>query len=361
MEYGAYSVGFCDTLLYNPDQPYSQYGYTGDAPLFVQIWHPIAPEQSGERLPYKAFRAREVTEQLQVVYDTLCLQMDKSFIDYNIAQDFVAYEPIDYTPHTAQDVLHAIGNYATQSIRAPLDKKSDFPIIVYHHGAQGLSDENFAMAAYFASRGYIFVSANYHLPFEKLPYASTTGSIDWESFPKRVTQFARQLTSNPALYFIGHSWGAQNGFRYLHEKGWATAFVSLETTIEFKSDTNKIKELWPPIYERIAIQKTTYPLPILMIANTGEDKPFEFFKSIGTNQLYFATAKVEFGHESYTSAYHMRYLFNQQFPQPDSTEMLTQLILYVKHLELIAAFLTAVEQNENVEIDKFRETFYLND
>lgn len=358
---GDYWVGFCDTVIYNHDQSYSQYDYSGDAPLFVQIWHPIVKGTKGDHLSYHEFRVREVPQNLITVYDTLCNQMDKSFIDYNIAEDFLEYSPIDYGAHSPQDVLKAIKNYSTNSTYAPLSKNSDFPIIIYHHGAQGLSDENFIMAEYFASRGFIFISANYHLPFESLPYASTTGEINIESYPKRVTQFARLLSNNAELYYIGHSWGAQNGFRYLFEEGWATGFVSLETTIEFKSDTSKIKALWPHIYDLIVNQKKTYSLPILMIANTGEDKPFYFFESIGTNNLYFATARVEFGHESYTSAYHMRYLFNQSFPQPDAVEMREQLMLYNEHLKLIEAFLTSVHEKTALNNTPFEEIFYINE
>lgn len=361
IDYGDYSIGYFDSLIYNSNQHYVQHGYSGDAPLFVQIWHPIDVAQSGRPLKFEEFRVRTVSKHLKTVYDTLCWQMDKSSIQYNISKDFVQYKPIDYSPYTIQDVLNSIKNYPTKSTFSPLKKRSDFPVIIYHHGAQGFSDENFAMAEYFASKGYIFVSANYHLPFENLTYASTTGSINYESFPKRVTEFARELTSNNELYYIGHSWGAQNGFRYLHEEGWADAFVSLETTIEFKDDTNKIKELWPPIFDLIATQEKKYPLQILMIANTGEDKPFEFFKPIGNDKLYFATAKTEFGHESYTSAYHMRHLFNQRFPQPDSVEMRDQIELYAEHLKLIEAFLTSVQQKTNLDKTRFGETFFINE
>ena len=51
---------------------------------------------------------------------------------------------------------------------------------------------------------------------------------------------AESLTRSNKLFYIGHSWGAQAGWYTLHEKNLADAFVSLETTIEFKTDTNEL-------------------------------------------------------------------------------------------------------------------------
>jgi hypothetical protein len=35
---GAMDVGFADTVLFNPTEGFSDYGYSGPAPLFVQHW-----------------------------------------------------------------------------------------------------------------------------------------------------------------------------------------------------------------------------------------------------------------------------------------------------------------------------------
>lgn len=357
---GPHGAGFCDSVIYNQDERYAQFSYEGKAPLFLQIWHPVQNDSSKKRLSLKEIRNASIPDPLIMVYDTLRKLMDKSFIDYNIKNDFVNYEPLDYTPFSVRDVLHSIHDYRTNSVAARLEKGSDAPIILYHHGAQGLSDENFAMAEYFASRGYIFISANYHLPFEGMIYGNASGIVDASSFPKTVTKFARQLTTSNKLYYIGHSWGAQDGFKYLHEDGWASAFISLETTIEFKDDTNKIKEYWPLIYDLIARRKTTYPMPMLLVANTGEDKPFDYFKNIGEQDVYFATAQAEFGHESYTAAFHMRFLYNELYPQPDSLEMLDQMQLYELHLKLIEAFIGSTQSNEALNTDEFADKFFIN-
>lgn len=355
---GAYQVGFFDTLLLNQEQNYQQYSYSGAAPIFLQIWHPIDPSIKGKTLSYGDFRNRNLSKPLSIVYDSLCKQMDKSFIDYNILIDLINYQAIDYSPASPQRVLDTLKTFSTRSIYYPL-KKVDYPVILYHHGAQGLSDENFIMAEYFASKGYIFVAANYHLPFEGLPYAHTQGAYNSLSFPKTVNQFIKQLSNEQAIFYIGHSWGAQNGFRYLYEEAWAKAFVSLETTLEFRKDTTKLKEIWPDLYQLLSVKKQQYALPILMIANTKEDKAFDFFKQLGTQACYFASAKEEFSHESYTSAFLLRNLYNKRFPQPDAVPMQRQLQLYVRHLQLIEAFLLSVRERKELETAPFSNDFFI--
>lgn len=39
IEFGTYSVSFCDTVLL-AEEDYESFGYAGKAPLFVQIWFP---------------------------------------------------------------------------------------------------------------------------------------------------------------------------------------------------------------------------------------------------------------------------------------------------------------------------------
>src|SRR5690606_34502193 len=146
-------------------------------------------------------------------------------------------EPIDYGNLSHAEILKKIKDTPTQTVRSKLTKKT-FPVIVYHHGSQGLSDENSIMAEYFASHGYIFISCNFHLPypdmpFGLLPYDLETKSKHNQSSAKTILKFARNLAQDKGVYFIGHSWGAQEGWCFLNEENYADAFISMETTIEF--------------------------------------------------------------------------------------------------------------------------------
>ncbi len=70
------------------------------------------------------------------------------------------------------------------------------------------------------------------------------------------------------------------GFRTFDRDSTISGLISLETTIEFKTDHEKIKEMWPEVYQKIVTQNSHYPFPIMMCAATGEAKPFDFFMNI---------------------------------------------------------------------------------
>jgi dienelactone hydrolase len=357
---GPYEPGYCDTLLYIEGLPYEQYGFSGPAPLFVQVWYPLEYQSSGNTLTYGDFRKRTLPDNLNLVYRELVQQMDASFISYNVQEAFGTYEEIDYGDLNYDEVLAGIKTYPSRSYDASFPARSGFPVIIYHHGSQGLSDENFIMAEYFASKGYLFVSANYHLSYEGLVYGLQESVRNNSTAIKTVIDFARTLTSSDHLFFVGHSWGAQVGWTFLYEPGWADAFVSLETTIEFKTDTNEIKDKWPFVYDVVKNRQEQFPIPILMLANTAQDRPFWFFEHSGTKEMIFASAKKEFGHESYTSAYLMRYFFREQFKQPDADLLEEQVRLYALHLVLIESFFNAVIEKGAFDKDAFRNSFYIN-
>jgi len=293
------------------------------------------------------------------VYAALTAAMDTSFVDYCIREPFDSMEPIGYGSSTPTDVLDTIRELGTISYRARPVGKLSGPVILYHHGAQGMSDENHAMAEYFASRGYGFVSANFHWPIEGAMYGTP---LSWQpdySALRTMVRFARSLTTSDSVFYIGHSWGAQQGWCTLFEPGLAQAFVSMETTIEFKTDTNEIKDKWPDVYRAVRSEQHRYPLPILLFADTEGDGPFDFFGGTSTQGMFHLDPKEPFGHESYTSAYLMRYLVRDRFPQPDTLLMRGQLELYVRHLEAIGSFLNAVRTKGEFPTERFTDAFHL--
>ena len=357
---GDKKVGFCDSLIFCDQEKYDQYGYEGAYPLFLQIWHPLSDSVGGKKLTLKELRERSLSEELEGVYQPLIQKMDSASVWYNVSQDFVDYDSIDYGGYTHYEVLDTFMNYKTHSIYHPLEKNIGYPVIVYHHGSQGLSDENSAMAEYFASRGYIFISSNYHLPLENKTYGHSQGSGQ-ESIriTKRVMNFAKDISQGEDIFYIGHSWGAQIGLSFLFEPDWAKAFVSMETTLEFWSKED-VSNKWTTLDDILKKHRKDYNLPILFLANTMEDKPFEIFEGINKGYGLHVSSKLEFGHESYTSAYLLRYMFEEQFPQPDVPEMKLQLELYAKHLLLIEKFLNSCKNASELKTESFKTDFFLN-
>jgi len=359
---GEYNVRYSDTVIYDPSIHYEQYGYSGPAPLFVQIWFPSRKGTAEKRLTFGQYKLHTVPAGLSGVYEKLTSQMDEIFIRDGIESDMVNDEPIDYSPLTTRQVLEKINRLATISHRSAIGAKLDYPVIVYHHGSQGLSSENTVMAEYFASHGYVFISANFHLPYENtiyglLPYQLEKENKHNQSSAKALINFAKSIAPRDKVLFIGHSWGAQEGWCFLDDSNWVDAFVSMETTIEFKKDTAKIKELWPFVWDAIKVKRNTFSIPVLLFAAEDDDTNFEFFKGLSSAPMIFASYKEPFAHNSYTSLSMMRYFLRRDINQPDSAMLLRQVKGYARHLNLIRTFFEALLKNEKLNLYPFGNYF----
>ncbi len=356
---GNYAVGYADTVLFNANEHYNAYDYSGPSPLFIKVWFPLTSRSEAPFLPYSAFREASLPNTLRAVYGALMEQMKLHFIEYSLSETAVTYEALDFSPHTVDEVAMAIQGMQSRSVQAALPLQANLPVIVYHHGSQGLADENVLMAEYFGSRGYIFIASNFHLPYPEKQYGLHECLMDNPSAAKCVLDFAGYISPNGARYFVGHSWGAQVGWTLLQNYNAIDAFVSLETTIEWKTDTLEIKDKWPYVYTAIHKQAQPYSMPILMLAFTENDKPFDFFKDVKAEEMIQGGSRDFFDHEAYTSNYFMRYFLRDQYMQADTAALGGQFNLYIHHLELIHAFFESQKAGKLLELSPFQERFYL--
>ena len=138
---GKYTVGFCDTVIYDNTISYNEYGYNGKLPVFVQIWHPLKKQAKETFLRYGDFRTRQLTAGLQGVYSELNTQTDLSFIEYNLSYECVTGEPLNLGDHSLQEVLEVLKQHPTKSVKAKIKRKETYPVIVFHHGSQAASDD----------------------------------------------------------------------------------------------------------------------------------------------------------------------------------------------------------------------------
>ena len=331
-----YTIGFADTLLFNDSLHYTGFRYDGPAPLFVQAWFPIE-EPTTTRLTHQQLRERRPNAPLQRVHQELLLRADSAFIEYDLRYPFDGDSAINYAPFTEKQVMDSLRAQRTRAHRAAWPEHPDLPVIVYHHGAQGFSDENVLMAEHFAKSGFVFLACNFHWPLENAQYGTP---LVWEpdhSSIRTMLRFARKLANGNKAFYIGHSWGAQEGWCTLYEPGLADAFISLETTMEWKTDTAEVRDKWPYVLE--AITTHSYPMPILMVADTEGEPPFPMFKGARADIRYL-DPKQPFGHESYTSAYFMRSAAEGRFPVPDADALDDQLDTYLLLLEEMREFLS---------------------
>lgn len=354
---GAYSISYTDTLLYVDHTEYNEYTYQGREPLFVQIWQPSSSSSKKPFLKYADLLKRKVPSNLEFVYQNLSTQAKNSIINNCITYDLMTGDPIAYSEASVVEVFSKVLEMETQSFAAPFVSQGKYPVIMYHHGTQGSSWENVWMAEYFASRGYIFISANFHLPYSKQVYGLVESTQNNLAKVKKLNSFAKEISVNKPVYYIGHSWGAQVAWCYLYENNWVDAFVSMETTIETKKDELEIKDKWPFVYQTIKTEKRMYNLPILMFGYAPQGGKFPFFENINSTPTLFVSSKQEFAHESYTSVFLMRYFLRNEIKVPDSTILENQLQIYAKHLNLIEVYLKSKDTQGILKDAKWKEVF----
>lgn len=361
IELGNYQVGYMDTLLFDTNYRYQAYNYAGDKPHFIQIWHPMLEKpKKSTYLTFGDFFESGKDNHLSTIYKELKKNYHETVIRDCIEENLITGDANDFGTFTYSDIVDLIEKTATKSILKKNIKHSEYPVIIYHHGSQSFPFENYAMAEYFASRGFIFVSANFHLPYENTifglkPYSKIIKDEEEQSL-KSALRLAQTLSNSTDIFFIGHSWGAQMGLRTFDRDTTIKGFISLETTIEFKADFERIKEMWPEVYQKIITDNAEYPFPILFCAATGQEKPFNFFKNINAKHITFAPTKEEFEHNAYTSIFYLRYFLNDQLKQTDKEILVDRLQLYVKHLDFINKFIEGIDQNGDI---KSTETIFI--
>ncbi len=354
LDYGPEKVGYADTVLFQQSIQFDEPSYKGDSPLFVSIWFPT--QTSGLELTFGDLEVNP-PEALDELYNEYKSVRDSYFIDYNIKEEAENYDAIDYGDDTPQDVFNAISGTKVNALQSQLETHIPGPTIIYHHGSQGSPTENAAMAAYFASHGFTFIASNFEWPHVGQPYGLTEGIRNDPAIVNRLTSFSKELNPKNPIFYIGHSWGAQEGWMYLHDRDDVAGFVSLETTIEYKDDREIIQEYWPHVYEDLVTNPKAYHMPILVMAGAEKDEPFEFFSS-ASEQVISVSTKSYFTHESYTSAFLMRAKYHNIFPQPDYVLMQDQIDLYISHIELIHDFINQVIGGEEIELK--HDKFYIN-
>jgi hypothetical protein len=360
---GSMTVGYSQALIYDSSQTYQEYGYQGYLPILVDIWFPLSVKKD-TTIKFGDFQKRDLPDNLVAVHQELNKNLDESICRDALSEHIWTGEELNFGSLNKEAVLELIKSLDTKSLKAALPESMDFPVIVYHHGSRGQSYENHLMAEYFAERGYIFISANFHLPYSNtmfglLPYRLEAMNRHNQSIAKTLINYARGLTRNSKLYFIGHSWGAQEGWCFLNEQGWADAFVSLETTIPFKSDPEVIREYWPQVYAKLVIQKNKFSIPTLVIEATEKDEAFPFFLNAANDRTWHVSSKKYFAHNSYTSVYLMRNFLGEVVQNSDSLELQEQVRLYHRHLSLIHDFLEDIAENKMWDYPEFTDDFYI--
>lgn len=358
---GSYDAGYSDTTIFDPKFTYEAFGYNGKKPYFVKIWHPISKNANAPCLAVEDVLGINTGPELQSIGVELSKNYHEILVRDFISENLESGETNQFGNCSFDSIVSLIGKITTRSIPSDISSRTNYPVIIYHHGSQSNPAENYVMAEYFASRGFIFIAANFHLPFENTlfglrPYAKIVQNEDEESL-KTILAFAKSISTNPNVFYIGHSWGAQMGFRALDQETAIKGLISLETTIEYKNNPEKVQEYWPEVYRKIAVEKVHYPFPIMLCAATGKQEPFFFLEQADAQQLVFVSTQESFEHDAYLSQFYLRYFLDEKIPQSDKHILKQRLDLYVKHLHLMDQFIKEIL--EGVKGNK-PEIFFIN-
>ena len=349
---GKHKVGIMDTIIYDSKYNYEYFGYKGKKPYFIKIWHPIE-SKNNNYLKIKDLFGFKQNKNLMVIQDSLELIYKKHYILEYLTENLENESDNNYGKYTMENVFDLVEKIDTRSISMPMKEKSNLPVIIYYNGSQGHPFENYLLGEYFASRDFNFVAASFELqfvnmPFGMLPYDRFHSKENEESL-KTIIKFAQSITSSSNIFFIGHSMGAQMGLRTFGQNSTIKGMVCLETTIEFKTDYEQIKEMWPEIYKNVILNKVNYPFPILFCAATGESKPFNFLENIKAPQITYVSTIKEFEHNAYLSLFYLRYFLDTSVEQTDKNIIKKRLPVYVKHIETIYSFIKGI-MNDKSEV-----------
>ncbi len=349
IRFGGFQSGHFDTVLYDSDFEYAEYGYEGHKPVFVQIWYPIDAEIKPQYLQFGDFLKvadhtgfEAVSEQLQMHYREMLI---RDVISYNLKSG----DNNVFSGYSYDDILLLLEKAETRSISKKPDSLTGFPVVLYHHGSQSAPFENYLMAEYLASHGFVFIAAGFHLPFPNTIFGlKPFNKIVKDEEQKAVNfmlDYVKTVCAGSKIFFTGHSLGAQMGWRTLGNSSEINGFISLETSLEFKSDSAGIVEYWPELWQKIKVEQPSYPFPVMLFAATGAAKSFPFFAEVNSPWLKFVSAPERFEHNAYTSVFYLRCSLQNNVIQDDIKILLDRMEIYTKHLDIIMMFLDEILNN----------------
>jgi hypothetical protein len=273
LTFGKYSVGYKDTIIYDSLEVFSYNSHQGYKPYFTHIWYPCIKSNSvSEHFKYTDYWEFHTSKENEELLNMLMqIYSSKTFGSQNF-------------PEIVLNQISSV-NY-----RAP-QLKNKLPIILYHHGSQGIGIENSKLCEILASYGYIVISANFTLPSDIVPKLIPSSSfktkfdltnLDDEIMSKIDDEMSNaefrnidfflksikklHLSSNGKIIGIGHSHGAQ--LLFLSDRDKIDRFdkvIALHTMYE-EDKPSEICEIRPRDCDVIDSYKHFFSTPKYFVA-----------------------------------------------------------------------------------------------
>jgi hypothetical protein len=213
---GKYDVGYTDTIIYKNNEQFSYNSINIKKPFFTHIWYPCQkPDKDTANFQYKDYWTFQSTEDEQILIDSMISTYYNSTF----------HDPV---------LPALLINKSIKIFYKAKYKEGKFPVVIYHHGSQGVGIENSHLCEYLASNGFIVLSTNFTLPSDIVPKLIPSSTFktkynlsdidavmmediehDMNNAEMKNLDFIINIATNlnhfdkKNLYGIGHSRGAQ--------------------------------------------------------------------------------------------------------------------------------------------------------
>jgi pimeloyl-ACP methyl ester carboxylesterase len=321
LEYGKYDIGLIDTTIFSKNESYQYETYEGPKPYFVKIWYP-AKNNRYSKLTFKEYFKPCTDSSLFGLSQSLNLNYLENLMEYGILRNIGRGDkPIRTAKEDSMyfDLLQKKTMAAHQVNRA----EGKFPVVIYHHGYEGWSYDNFLLLEYLASYGYLVIASNFEWPGVNNEFYQGNHDIDF------LLDFASTLNSSDTsrIYAIGHSWGAQSFLYYdkLDHKPFKAIF-SLHTTLEH-SKIEDIPTSWPEVYMAITDSTRAFTSTYVFAPEKPSNDFWVFRKSTSENFTYI-NALQPITHEGFISLENFRYFLKNVYKFSDDSLLVKQFETY---------------------------------
>jgi pimeloyl-ACP methyl ester carboxylesterase len=355
---GKYYAGYYDTVVFKNDEPYQYGDHRSGKPFFIGIWIPIDQRQRSSRLKFSDYFDYNPKPGSKMLIDSMT-SIEKSFLIGEICSNRALLSVMPFGKGE-KALYEKILNTETNAYRLNSIPSKKFPVVIYHHGAGSIPQDNTVMFEYLASHGYVVISSNYHLPVngaDRYDSFYASGKFSTLTDVEFITDFAKHLPyAEPQnFYYSGHSWGAGTGL-LLNEKGKHNfkKFVLLESTIE-DYPWQAVRELWPHMDSLLRNHSDHFKTPTWLISAPKDyyeegiyvllaPPAFEVFKSIPS--ITKINARVPMNHDSFVSIGPMKQVYAKEFYQPDALYTKRELDSYFDVTELVLLILQGNEMDQ---------------
>jgi len=200
IQFGSHAVGFTQKVIFIPGDTSRWLCETGDLPVYVQIWHPIEKKNKIRYLSHKEFRTLDIPEHLEAHKATLDRSASDYVIDYYLKA--IRFDTISGDDELLWALYDEMMNLETRSVPSSFIADT-FPVIIYHHGAQNISDDNYVLFEYLASHGFIVLSANANSIRKDSTYRLRSPYQKEDHYLEILMEVAQEISDTKEIHFIG--------------------------------------------------------------------------------------------------------------------------------------------------------------